>query len=243
MKKFLLVLGMVTCIFGVTACGSEEAPAQEVMELSEEGAIAYADQIVDALGQIVAGGMQEQYADDPVVSAAIAGWESAISEIGETWAITDHVVTAEVESATIDVTIDGSEHDATVTILLDKQGNLTGVSTNVIKSFGELMVNAALNTLLGMGTVFIVLILIAGLISCFKFIPMLQKKFSGKKKAAAPAAAPAPVAAPVVEVEEEDDLELVAVIAAAIAASEGATSTDGFVVRSIKRRGNKWQKA
>mgnify|MGYP000898117842 CR=1 FL=1 len=37
-----------------------------------------------------------------------------------------------------------------------------------------------------------------------------------------------------------DDLELVAVIAAAIAASEG-TSTDGFVVRSIKRRkSNKW---
>ena len=39
------------------------------------------------------------------------------------------------------------------------------------------------------------------------------------------------------EVEDEtDDLELVAVIAAAIAASEGASSTDGFVVRSIRRR-------
>ena len=39
-------------------------------------------------------------------------------------------------------------------------------------------------------------------------------------------------------VQEEDltdDLELVAVISAAIAASEG-TSTDGFVVRSIKKR-------
>ncbi|MFQ7847658.1 MAG: OadG family transporter subunit [Sellimonas intestinalis] len=32
-----------------------------------------------------------------------------------------------------------------------------------------------------------------------------------------------------------DDLELAAVITAAIAASEG-TSTDGFVVRSIKKR-------
>ena len=32
-----------------------------------------------------------------------------------------------------------------------------------------------------------------------------------------------------------DDTELVAVIAAAIAAAEG-TTTDGFVVRSIKRR-------
>ena len=36
------------------------------------------------------------------------------------------------------------------------------------------------------------------------------------------------------------DEELAAVIAAAVAASEG-TSTDGFIVRSIKRRkSNKW---
>ena len=39
-----------------------------------------------------------------------------------------------------------------------------------------------------------------------------------------------------------DDLELVAVIAAAIAAAEN-TSTDGFVVRSIKKvNKSKWQK-
>ena len=58
---------------------------------------------------------------------------------------------------------------------------------------------------------------------------------------AAPKAAPAPaVAAAVEEAEEMDDTELVAVIAAAIAAAEG-TTTDGFVVRSIKRRkSNKW---
>ena len=50
-------------------------------------------------------------------------------------------------------------------------------------------------------------------------------------------------AAPVVEevvVDETDDLELIAVITAAIAAQEG-TSTDGFVVRSIRRRpSNNW---
>jgi hypothetical protein len=48
------------------------------------------------------------------------------------------------------------------------------------------------------------------------------------------------VTAAVEEAEEMDDTELVAVIAAAIAAAEG-TTTDGFVVRSIKRRkSNKW---
>ena len=43
-----------------------------------------------------------------------------------------------------------------------------------------------------------------------------------------------PVAEPAVE-DATDDGELIAVIAAAIAASEGKTSTDGFVVRSIRK--------
>ena len=60
----------------------------------------------------------------------------------------------------------------------------------------------------------------------------------------APAAAPAPVAAPAAEEEElVDDLELVAVITAAIAASTNS-STDSLVVRSIKRApGAKWKRA
>ena len=116
---------------------------------------------------------------------------------------------------------------------------LTSLSVNIIYSFGELMTKAALNTLLGMGTVFVVLILISLIISCFNFIPKIQAAFTKKPKqeAAKPAVpvAAAPVQAAVVE-EESDDLELVAVIAAAIAASEGAVSTDGFVVRSIRKR-------
>ena len=56
-----------------------------------------------------------------------------------------------------------------------------------------------------------------------------------------------PAAVPKEKMSEEPedvsaDTELAAVIAAAIAASEG-TSADGFVVRSIKRRkSNKWNK-
>ena len=57
-------------------------------------------------------------------------------------------------------------------------------------------------------------------------------KVSRKKKEETPAPAPVPVAVPVQE--EADDSELIAVIAAAIAASEG-TTTDGFVVRSIRK--------
>ena len=101
----------------------------------------------------------------------------------------------------------------------------------------SILKKAGLNTLLGMGTVFTVLIFISFIISLFNYIPAIQAKF-GKKEAASPAAAPAMASEP--EEELSDDLELVAVISAAIAAYEG-TSSDGFVVRSIKRKTtNKW---
>lgn len=93
--------------------------------------------------------------------------------------------------------------------------------------------NALMNTVLGMGTVFAMLIAIALIIYCFKIIPVIQKKFAKKAEpvAEAPKAAPAQAA----PVQETDDLELVAVIAAAIAASENVP-VDSFRVRTIKRR-------
>lgn len=102
--------------------------------------------------------------------------------------------------------------------------------------FGQKMTTAALNTVIGIFTVFAVLVIIIGVISLFRFIPIIQDKLSKKNvvKESADSAA-----TQIVQAEEttdvSDDLELVAVIAAAIAASEGAASTDGFVVRSIRK--------
>lgn len=115
---------------------------------------------------------------------------------------------------------------------------------------GSMMKTAGLNTLLGMGMVFVVLVLIIFIISLFEFIPKIQKK-QAEKKAAKEAAknvssqAVENTIAQIIEKEENelcDDLELVAVISAAIAAYEG-TGADGFVVRSIKKKSSKWQRA
>ena len=98
------------------------------------------------------------------------------------------------------------------------------------------MKNKALKTVLKI----ILCIFLAFLISLLKYIPMLLDKLS--KKPEAPVKEE-PKTSPIVSepvVEETDDLELIAVITAAIAAQEG-TSTDGFVVRSIRRRpSNNW---
>ena len=111
-------------------------------------------------------------------------------------------------------------------------------------SMSQKMGKAGLNTLLGMGTVFIVLILISLLISLFGIIPKIQKASAEKKaqKEAENKAAVAGIDNAIDQIianeanNEADDTELVAVIAAAIAAYEGSGSTDGYIVRSIRRR-------
>ncbi|MDD5968864.1 MAG: OadG family protein [Anaerostipes sp.] len=109
-------------------------------------------------------------------------------------------------------------------------------------SLGEIFKNALLNTLLGMGTVFGVLVFISLIISLFAFIPKIQEAFQKKNE---PAQEATPVESkPAVsngpEQTEMDDLELVAVITAAIAASAGI-SEDDFIVRSIRRvRADRW---
>ena len=94
---------------------------------------------------------------------------------------------------------------------------------------------ALLNTVMGMGTVFVVLFFISWLIGMFKYLNRPVKKVE------TPVAAE-PVNNVVTQIEEReelsDDSALVAVITAAIAAYEGSTgavSNSGFRVRSIKR--------
>lgn len=242
MKKFLLVLGMITCMIGLTACGKTE----EIKPIMDEAtATTTAEYTVEQIAQIVANGMTEQYAKDEVISAALDSWTKALPDIGDYKQVIGSEATIDDEQAIVNVTIEGTKHNAIVEVIMGEE-NYVSITTNVQYSFGEMMIKAALNTLMGMGTVFAVLILISLLISCFNFIPKIQAKFSAKEKAPVQTAAPAPVAAAPVAVEENltDDLELVAVISAAIAASEGAVSTDGFVVRSIRRANtSKWQRA
>lgn len=105
----------------------------------------------------------------------------------------------------------------------------------------EYMTTALANTLMGMGTVFVMLIFISLLISLFVYIPKLEEKIknAGKK--------PEPVQEitkeqkqPVVEVSQEEDEQLIAVITAAIMSSaKDVTSEDKLVVRSIHRVGGR----
>ena len=259
MKRFVALLCMLTCVFSLTACGGEETVNQyqadklavaeqyatdSIIPLMEE-ALAN-ETIMDIYAQggytaeewetVIANSFSASVEGDAFLKA-LESFENAHETMGAIVSIDD--VNSAVDDETIIVTVDvtGEVKNGQVELIFsnDYTAKLKSCTLNVDATFGDLMTKAALNTLLGMGSVFAVLILIMFIIYAFGLIPKFQKMFS--KKEEAPKEAKAPVAAPVVEevYEEADDYALVAVIAAAIAAYEGQTSTDGFVVRSIKK--------
>lgn len=241
MKKLLVILGMITCMACLAACGEEEAKSGPI---SDEQAVQIGTTIVDQMNTIVSQGAIEQYVDQPALHSGFQGWESALDDIGTYEGVSGGSVAFDDDEVTITVNVLGSLHNADVEIVLDNAlATYIGITTNVHYSTGEIMAKAGMNTLIGMGTVFVVLILISLIISCFTLVSKFETK--QKKEEPAAAAASAPVVEQIAAKEElSDDTELVAVIAAAIAAYEGAASTDGFVVRSIRKSNkSKWQNA
>ena len=257
MKKFLALICMITCIFGLTACGNEEALNQY-----EQEKVAYAEQmaaqaVVPFLAEAniddyslytakeiayVVGQSYSLNVDGNAVISAITSFDTAIESIGAITGIGEASAVIDDKTIIVTVPVTGETKNANAEVIFsnDMFMVLESAALNEESTMGDAMTRAALNTLIGMGSVFVVLILIIFVISLFGYIPKIQAALDKKKASAseAPKAAPAPaVPAPVVEevVDYSDDLELVAVIAAAIAAYEGETSTDGFVVRSIRK--------
>ncbi|MCM1185379.1 MAG: OadG family protein [Lachnoclostridium sp.] len=269
MKKFLSLLCMITCVFGLTACGSGEKLTEREQENVDAAKKCAVEEVLPTLelfmndenlklgeytleeytAEEVAHLVSENYGFEVVDGykflSAVNSFRSAKKSIGGITGKPDAQsadVTTKIDDSQIIVTmqVKGAEKDAEAEIIFSNDMFLTleSAALNPISSFKEMMVKAALNTVIGMGTVFAVLILISLLISCFAVIPKIQAAFS--KKSETPAASADKAVAQITQKEEaveaSDDLELIAVIAAAIAASEGAVSTDGFVVRSIRRR-------
>ncbi|MBQ9428182.1 MAG: OadG family protein [Clostridia bacterium] len=104
--------------------------------------------------------------------------------------------------------------------------------------FSEKMAIGGQVTLLGMGTVFSVLIILWGIIELLHF----ALKRTGEKTAPAVLEPPAPTEAPAEVKESLANGELIAVIAAAIAASEGVSPTS-FRVVSFKRANRNYSSA
>lgn len=148
-------------------------------------------------------------------------------------------VTKSGETLTTDLTLQFGEKDVIFQVVYDYYTmKATGYTIEPVYTLSEKMSKAGMNTVISISIVFCVLILISLIIYAFNIFPYIEKKKKEKAVQSQPVVEAASISNEVVEqpVEEvTDDAELIAVIAAAIAASEG-TTTSGFVVRSINRR-------
>lgn len=184
--------------------------------------------------------------DDAFTTATMESWKSVKDELGAYSSIVSQDVEKDGDVVTISTVAQFEKAKADVVLMLDLgQQMYTSMTYSVQYSLAANMQRAGMNTLMGIGIVFLMLVFLSFVIGLFKYIEKFQNV--GKKKAAeeAPKAeeAPAPAIAQSEAADEDfaDDLELVAVISAAIAAYEN-TSGDSFVVRSIKKS-NKWHRA
>lgn len=144
---------------------------------------------------------------------------------------------------------DGQQMALTVTYNEAMQPVKTAIadySDDSKQSLGSKMATAGANTITGLLVVFVILIGLSLIISCFKFIGRAEKKPENKDNTAnavpvAASRAPAQTAPSAEEIDLAKNQELVAVIAAAIAAYEDKP-VEGYTVRSIRRlKSNKWR--
>jgi len=247
-------------VLSLTGCGSGNNKALE----KEDDMKQIAEVMISSMSQMDAAGFESfREASDFALETAmyeaglsikgedfiavLKAWEAGIKECGAYVSHGDFSVETSGDDVKLKAQAKFEDRDGTIEFQFNEKAQLETLTIGAKYSTGEILSKAGLNTVIGMGTVFVVLIFIAFIISLMKYIPDIQAKFSNKRiaeiaEAPSAAAAVEPVRAePAAEVvSAPDDEELAAVISAAIAQAEG-TAPDGFVVRSIKRRiTNKW---
>ncbi|MGC6175243.1 OadG family transporter subunit [Lacrimispora sp. 38-1] len=256
LKRAVVGLTMAVCLFSLSACGaastkSEGIDADMKAQLEQIPVASYLE-LYTGLEDKDTEQMRKSLAKKEEVAALAEGidsWNNVKGDLGGFVSASDSVKLEESKdgyTATVNTVFEKRNMDFTVTFD-HKLSKIISVAFIPQYNTAEKMEKAGFNTLMGMGTVFVVLIFISLLIGGFRYISIFEEKMLNKGKGSetkAAAEAEPVFATPLAEEDElKDDLELVAVITAAIAASEGV-SPSGLVVRSIKRAaaGN-WKKA
>lgn len=260
-RTILAVLVLSVSVLGLTACGTASAENEVTYDENYLHSVAdflianFADMPEEVIAQYAAmdaedtEAMLEEYNlpfTAEAFTTAFAGYQGSAEELGE-YLSTDGYETPEVkgDEITLVTNLTYANRTAQLSIVFNKKSVAQSVTLDPKYSTGEILKKAGMNTILGMGTVFTVLIFISLVIYCFNFIPGNQAPKQEEKPAPKPRPAkkPAPKPAAGTNASLVDDKELVAAITAAICAYTG-TSSDGFVVRSIRRaESSTWKRA
>lgn len=275
MKKYLLVLGCVfSAMLLLTGCSKKTDIESSVQERANSNVPEVVNMIVvdyagseesitaERQAELAAFDYDEwekfqtelkakeeplKFKNQNVYLKALDSYNKCFADCGKITDIGKLEISASKEGYEVVIPFNAENRSGKMAVSYDETLTITNVAFNPDYTIGENLEKAALNTLMGMGTVFSVLILISLIISLFGLIPKIQKSMAASKENKNKTANDSVdnTIAQIIEKEENelsDDLELVAVISAAIAVYEGSTSTEGIVVKSIKKS-KKWRNA
>ncbi len=238
-KKLILFAGVLALMLGLCACGASE----EYDYASDENLRSTVESSAEIIGSLSAveslyyASYCESLDGYELQAVVYAEWAEIAEEAGSYVGLKDYTVTKSGKTVTATSTFSCTNRDVKITYVISTiSDEVTSINVELVYTTAETMAKAALNTIMGISIVFCVLVLISLIIYSFKLISVVQNFWANrgkKQQQVAIEAVDAPVAAAPAAIT--DDLELIAVITAAIAASTGA-ATDSFVVRSIKRR-------
>lgn len=243
MKKTWKKLGSLAAAgvlaLSLAGCGSEKESINEKVQQSlYESSVSTVETLVSYDNASMKQAMEENPNMDDFTKSAFTSWIDSSEELGAYLGMEGDQTaedTVKLDSHKYVVTLEAEFENRSAVVEMVYDSKLTPESVGFSPNYtmGEKMSSAAVNTVIGIATVFFILLFLSFVISLMKYIPKLEAALA-KKNAPASNAAPAAPAPAAAEEELVDDGELVAVIAAAIAAAEG-TSTDGFVVRYIRK--------
>lgn len=229
---------------GVCMCAAFPARVEAKDDVDESMRANLAN-MAESLTKTIVGLSQEEIdsykqSEDKFTVMAMEAWDSSREELGKFKSMGRPKVEAISDGYSLKLPVEFTKYEAQFVYLFDETGSFTSFSVDVQYPMSVLLQRAGMNTLMGMGIVFSMLIFLTFVISMFRFIGQAGEKSQKEEERPVPVQAQRlqPAAAPV---PQQDDGELVAVIAAAIAAYEG-TSTDSFVVRSIRKANRKKEK-
>lgn len=268
LKKFFSVSCLLLAIAALSACGASSDTSSEIdtdaVYATARGVISVFDSINPEAYDQVSSFTEDELED---VTAMLAqqglnitaeafgnGFESYLSaqeDLGDIVDVSDITevsekngeITAHITLTGTGTKPDGSPRTADTEIIMSESMKVSSAAFNIEQTMGEKLSHAGLNTLLGMGTTFCILILISVVIYLLSFVPRLldgskkEKKSDAVDKTIDQIIAKEENAASGAKASND---ELIAVISAAIAAYEssatGRTVTpDTFIVRSLKK--------
>ena len=228
-KKLSLMLCLCFMVLAMTACGTDPksvdyfgmsySDIQDNMEQTVSALVSFSDEDIQSGAEYYDSNGMDAFAH------LLTSWGETVSDLGSYQGLGDLTVTKAQKTVTADQVLHFSDRDVVVSYVYEynyetEAPELTDASADLVYSLGEKMGKAGMNTLMGMGTVFVMLIFISLLISLFGYIPKLEEKikYFGIKpepvKTEEPAAVVEEPKTQVVNLQKDE--KLVAVITAAI---------------------------